>query len=191
MRCEPPSPQPPPSRGGGASLARRPRSFIQGRSAAAGRWPTRNDVGWCDNSGQDGNASGTRRSSCRFAVWKTRAIASCAACWIRRRCSSPAETFGVDLVDVLRAGRPCGKPAVFGDHLDAADRGAVAGSVGQRRAYRLAGEFCQAELIRRQRLQQRPSVRRSRARRSARRTARPVRASGVGKFRPGPARFAR
>ena len=39
----------------------------------------------------------------------------------------PLERLGVDLVDVLGAGRAGGEPAVLGDHLEAADRRAVAG----------------------------------------------------------------
>ena len=38
------------------------------------------------------------------------------------------ETLRIDLVDVFGAGRPRGKPAVLGDHLDAAERLAVAGA---------------------------------------------------------------
>ena len=42
-----------------------------------------------------------------------------------------AETLGVDLVDVLGARRPRGEPAAPRDHLDAADRRAVARRVGE------------------------------------------------------------
>src|SRR5215470_9036076 len=44
-----------------------------------------------------------------------------------------AEGFGVELVHVLGAGRAGGEPSGLGDHLEAADRRAVAGGRGQRR----------------------------------------------------------
>jgi hypothetical protein len=41
------------------------------------------------------------------------------------------EAFGVNLVNVFGARRPCREPSVFGNHLDPADRIAVAGRGGQ------------------------------------------------------------
>jgi hypothetical protein len=41
------------------------------------------------------------------------------------------EAFGIDLVDILGAGGAGGKPAVVGDDFEAADRGAVAGGLGE------------------------------------------------------------
>src|SRR6266702_3208430 len=64
------------------------------------------------------------------------------------------ETFRVDLVDVLGSGGSCGKPSVVRHDLDAAERLAVAGSRGQRRADRLAGKFVDRQSLRRKRLQE-------------------------------------
>src|SRR5665213_1090243 len=64
-----------------------------------------------------------------------------------------AETFRVDLVDLLGARGPCGEPAVVGDHLDAAEGLPVAGRRRERGADRLAGEFLERELFAGQRLQ--------------------------------------
>src|SRR2546423_10883549 len=43
------------------------------------------------------------------------------------------EALRVDFIDILSAGRPGGKPAAGRDHLQAADRGVVAGSSRQLR----------------------------------------------------------
>ena len=51
------------------------------------------------------------------------------------------ETFRVNLVDALRAGRARGEPAAIGGHLQAADRRVVARSVGQLARDRLAREL--------------------------------------------------
>src|SRR5579859_1233463 len=50
------------------------------------------------------------------------------------------ETFCVDLVNVLGAGRSRGKPAAIGDNLQATDRSVVAGSTRQLGDNRLAGQ---------------------------------------------------
>src|ERR1035437_6638407 len=52
-----------------------------------------------------------------------------------------AEAFRIDLVDVLCAGRPHGKPSVRGDDLYTTDRRVVTGRRGERAADRLAGEL--------------------------------------------------
>ena len=65
------------------------------------------------------------------------------------------ETLGIDFVDVLRAGRPRGKPAVLGNHLDSTERSAVARSGRKLRAYWLASQFLHADLIGRYCLQPR------------------------------------
>src|SRR5580692_7358841 len=65
-----------------------------------------------------------------------------------------AETLGIDLVNVLRARRPRGKPSVLGNHLDSTERETVPRSGGKLRAYGLAGKFHDANLIGRERLQQ-------------------------------------
>src|SRR5204863_7382985 len=67
-----------------------------------------------------------------------------------------AKTFGVDLIDVFGARGPRREPAVVGNHLDAAERLAVAGGGAEGGADRFAGEFGDAELVGRQRLQQVP-----------------------------------
>src|SRR5271157_1897989 len=56
------------------------------------------------------------------------------------------EGFGVQLVDVFGAGRAGGEPAGRGDHLEPADRRAVAGGGGQRRDDLLAREFFRRHL---------------------------------------------
>src|SRR3954471_24081979 len=58
-----------------------------------------------------------------------------------------AEAFGVDLVDILRSGRPCGEPAEIGFDLDAPERLAITGRLAQRGADGIAGEVLQAELF--------------------------------------------
>jgi hypothetical protein len=65
-----------------------------------------------------------------------------------------AETLGIDLVNILRAGRPRGKPSVLGNHLDSTERKTVPRSCGKLRAYWLAGKFRHADLIGRECLQQ-------------------------------------
>src|SRR6202047_1755156 len=65
-----------------------------------------------------------------------------------------AETLGIDLVNILRAGRPRGKPSVLGNHLDSPERKTFPWSGGKLRAYWLAGKFHHADLIGRERLQQ-------------------------------------
>src|SRR5690606_2156830 len=56
------------------------------------------------------------------------------------------EAFAVDLVDVLGARRPRGEPAVVGNHLDAADRGVVAGGLVQYLPDRRPGERVRFQL---------------------------------------------
>ncbi len=51
-----------------------------------------------------------------------------------------AEAFGVDLIDGLRAGRPCCEPAVCRDDLQTADRRVVPGSPRQLLGDRFAGQ---------------------------------------------------
>jgi hypothetical protein len=63
-----------------------------------------------------------------------------------------AETLGIDLVNILRAGRPRGKPSVLGNHLDSTERKTVPRSGGKLRAYWLAGKFRHVDLIGRERL---------------------------------------
>src|SRR5438046_149052 len=65
-----------------------------------------------------------------------------------------AETLGIDLVNILRAGRPRSKPSVLRNHLDSTERKAVAPGGSELRSYQLAGKSRHANLIRRQRLQQ-------------------------------------
>jgi hypothetical protein len=50
-----------------------------------------------------------------------------------------AETLGIDLVNILRARRPRGKPSVLGNHLNSTERKTVPRSGGKLRAYWLAG----------------------------------------------------
>jgi hypothetical protein len=50
-----------------------------------------------------------------------------------------AETLSIDLVNILRAGRPRGKPSFLGNHLDSTERKTVPRSSGKLRAYWLAG----------------------------------------------------
>src|SRR4029079_1685042 len=57
------------------------------------------------------------------------------------------EALGVDLVDVLGARRPRRVPAALGDHLDAADRRAVARRLVEHALDLLAGELARAELV--------------------------------------------
>ena len=56
------------------------------------------------------------------------------------------ETFRVDLVDVLGAGRPCGEPAAGRTHLDPADRRIVAGRTIEDLLDFFAGEFAELEI---------------------------------------------
>ena len=65
-----------------------------------------------------------------------------------------AEALGIDLVDLLRARGPGGKPAVLGDHLDAAEGGAIAGGGGELGRDRIAGQRGEGELAGRERGQQ-------------------------------------
>ncbi len=60
----------------------------------------------------------------------------------------PEEAFGVDLVDVLRAGRAGGEPAVRGDHLQPPDGGAVPGRDGEHLHDRLARQRIRRHLRR-------------------------------------------
>ena len=61
-----------------------------------------------------------------------------------------AEAFGVDLVDVFGAGGARGKPAAVRDDLDAADRRIVAGRAIEHAVDRLAGQFGDLDLLRRE-----------------------------------------
>src|SRR5260370_15746202 len=61
-----------------------------------------------------------------------------------------AKTLGVDLIDVLGAGRTGGKPSARRDDLDTADRRIVAGGFRQHALDRLAGHFRYPALLRRQ-----------------------------------------
>ena len=69
---------------------------------------------------------------------------------MRAQVLAAAEAFGVDLVDVFGAGRPRGEPAALRDHLDAADRIAVARRIGQDPLDLLAGQFASPNVLRRQ-----------------------------------------
>ena len=60
----------------------------------------------------------------------------------------PAEGLGVQLVDILGAGRPGGEPARLSDDLDPAEGLPIAGRRGQPGQDRLAGELGRAELLR-------------------------------------------
>ena len=64
-----------------------------------------------------------------------------------------AEALGIDLVNILRAGRPRGKPSVLGNHLNSTERKTVPRSGGKLRADWLAGKFRHADPIGRERLQ--------------------------------------
>src|SRR5690606_6123211 len=55
-----------------------------------------------------------------------------------------SEALGVDLVDVLRARRAGGEPAVLGDDLDAADRLAVRRGLGEHADDLLASQLAHA-----------------------------------------------
>src|SRR6266702_5218813 len=57
------------------------------------------------------------------------------------------KTLRVDLVDILRAGRPRGEPAEIGFDLDAAEGLAVAGRLAERGADGIAREILEAELL--------------------------------------------
>src|SRR5450432_3126862 len=65
------------------------------------------------------------------------------------------EALGVDLVDVLRAGWPRGKPAIFCDDLEAANDGVVGRRARKLVQDRLSGKFLRAHRFGRQLLQQR------------------------------------
>src|SRR5450755_145723 len=64
------------------------------------------------------------------------------------------KTLGVNFVNILRAGWPCGKPSILGDHLDSAERDTVTRSGGLPREYRFTRQFLHADLIRCNHLQQ-------------------------------------
>src|SRR5690349_10039870 len=55
---------------------------------------------------------------------------------------------GVDLVDVLGTGRSGGEPGALGGHLEATDRGTVAGGGGQGRGDRLTRQLGRRHLLR-------------------------------------------
>src|ERR1700732_5193524 len=65
-----------------------------------------------------------------------------------------AETLGIDLVNILRAGRPRGKPSVLGNHLDSTERQTVPRRCGKRRSMCRACKFRHADLFGRDCLQQ-------------------------------------
>ncbi len=85
----------------------------------------------------------------------------------RRRSSGPppgsgadgirAKALGVDLVDVLGAGRPRREPAALGHHLQPADRRAVAGGPGEDRQDLSPGQLGGLDLLRARALPARPS----------------------------------
>src|ERR1700732_2542795 len=58
-----------------------------------------------------------------------------------------AETLGIDLVNVFRAGRPRGKPSVLGNHFDSTERKTVPRSGGKLRAYWLARQVSHAGVV--------------------------------------------
>jgi len=60
-----------------------------------------------------------------------------------------AKTFGIEFVDILRAGRPGGEPSTIRNHLDATECDAIARSTIEFRADLFAGEFLNIDLIRR------------------------------------------
>src|SRR6266487_4283806 len=55
------------------------------------------------------------------------------------------ETFRIEFVDVLRAGRAGGKPAMLGDHFQAADRGVVPGRACELGEDRFACQFLRGD----------------------------------------------
>src|SRR5487761_103079 len=59
-----------------------------------------------------------------------------------------AEALGVDLVDLFGARWPRGKPAAFRDHLDAADRRAIAWGGAEDTCDLFAGEFGRFDALR-------------------------------------------
>src|ERR1700682_4983176 len=61
-----------------------------------------------------------------------------------------AETFGVDLVDILGAGWARGEPPVGGDHLDAADRRVIARRMIEDLVDGFAGQLADPDLLRRE-----------------------------------------
>src|ERR1700730_1310005 len=65
-----------------------------------------------------------------------------------------SETLGIDLVNILRAGRPRGKPSVLGNHLNSTERKTVPRSGGKLRAYWLPRKLPHSDLIGRECLQQ-------------------------------------
>ena len=111
------------------------------------------------------------------------ATMSRASSWICARWSGPAERFGVELVDVLGAGRPRGEPAVLGGHLQPADRRVVAGRGREPVGDRVAGQRVGCDVGRRQLGQLRLLARGSRASRCARRPDRRTRRSARGTAR--------
>ena len=66
--------------------------------------------------------------------------------------SFTSETLGIEFVDILRTGRPRGKPTVLGNYLDAAERNVITRSEGKLCADRLASKFSYADLVGRERL---------------------------------------
>ena len=78
------------------------------------------------------------------------------------------ERLGVDLVDVLGAGRAGGEPRALGGHLEAADRRAVAGRLGQLGRDRLSCKGVRGDVARGRAPRAWPSARGWPRRRSAR-----------------------
>ena len=58
-----------------------------------------------------------------------------------------AETLGIDFVDILRTGRPRGKPTVLDNQFNSTERKAIRRNSRNLRAYELAGKFNHADLI--------------------------------------------
>src|SRR5690242_1262502 len=57
------------------------------------------------------------------------------------------EAFGINLVDVLGAGRARRKPSMLGDDLDAADRCAIAGCLVQHLQHPAPGQRVELDLV--------------------------------------------
>src|SRR5574340_1432615 len=62
----------------------------------------------------------------------------------------PLKTFSVDFIDILGAGGSRREPSALGNHLEAADRRAVARRLGQDGLDRFAGQFGGPDLLRRE-----------------------------------------
>ncbi len=86
-----------------------------------------------------------------------------------------AKTFGIQLVDLLRARRARGEPALRGDNLQSADGRAVAGRTGEHGLDRVAGQVSRCQWPAAKAFAARPSAPPWRVHRCARTPARRVR----------------